>query len=102
MRRVVVVTRPLTPLSTQTAMLRSAPSVASMVTVEFIRLPSRLMMARVGNAPGRSRCVSPTTGTIPPVWMTASAYVPVPVPQWAPRFSDYRQLERLDEGEGEP
>src|SRR5438105_1033013 len=32
----------------------------------------------------------------------ASAYVPVPVPQWAPRFSDYRQLERLDEGEGEP
>jgi ATP-dependent helicase/nuclease subunit B len=31
-----------------------------------------------------------------------SAYLPVPVPQWAPRFSDYRQLERLDEGEGEP
>ena len=31
-----------------------------------------------------------------------SAYLPVPAPQWAPRFSDYRQLERLDEGEGEP
>jgi ATP-dependent helicase/nuclease subunit B len=32
----------------------------------------------------------------------ATPYLPVPVPRWAPRFSDYRQLERLEEGEAEP
>jgi ATP-dependent helicase/nuclease subunit B len=32
----------------------------------------------------------------------AEPYRPVPVPQWAPRFSDYRHLERLDEAEAEP
>ncbi|HVB17940.1 MAG TPA: double-strand break repair protein AddB [Stellaceae bacterium] len=31
-----------------------------------------------------------------------SPYRVVPVPQWAPRFSDYRHLERLDEPESEP
>jgi ATP-dependent helicase/nuclease subunit B len=31
----------------------------------------------------------------------ATPYLPAPVPQWRPRFSDYRQLERLDEGEAE-
>jgi ATP-dependent helicase/nuclease subunit B len=29
-------------------------------------------------------------------------YTPVPDPRWAPRFSDYRHLERLDEAEAEP
>jgi ATP-dependent helicase/nuclease subunit B len=28
-------------------------------------------------------------------------YLPVPAPQWAPRYSDYRHLERLDEAETE-
>ncbi|HEY1795753.1 MAG TPA: double-strand break repair protein AddB [Stellaceae bacterium] len=32
----------------------------------------------------------------------ATPYEPVPNPQWAPRFSDYAQLERLDESEAEP
>src|SRR5439155_14569270 len=36
----------------------------------------------------------------------ATPYPPVPEPRWAPRFSDYRHLERLDEAEadaeGEP
>jgi ATP-dependent helicase/nuclease subunit B len=32
----------------------------------------------------------------------ATPYRPVPVLQWAPRFSDYRHLERLDEPESEP
>jgi ATP-dependent helicase/nuclease subunit B len=31
----------------------------------------------------------------------ATPYPAVPVPQWAPRFSDYRHLERLDEAEAE-
>jgi len=31
----------------------------------------------------------------------ATAYQPVPDPRWAPRFSDYRHLERLDEAEAE-
>jgi ATP-dependent helicase/nuclease subunit B len=31
----------------------------------------------------------------------ATAYPPVPDPQWAPRFSDYRHLERLDEADAE-
>jgi ATP-dependent helicase/nuclease subunit B len=32
----------------------------------------------------------------------ATPYPPVPAPQWAPRFSDYRHLERLDEADPEP
>lgn len=40
MRREAVGTRPLTPFSIQTAMLRSAPSVARMGTVACITLPS--------------------------------------------------------------
>jgi len=32
----------------------------------------------------------------------ATPYEPVPRPQWAPRFSDYAQLERLDESEAGP
>ncbi len=32
----------------------------------------------------------------------AMPYEPVPRPQWAPRFSDYAQLERLDESEAGP
>jgi len=32
----------------------------------------------------------------------ATPYPPVPDPRWAPRFSDYRHLERLDEAEAEP
>jgi ATP-dependent helicase/nuclease subunit B len=31
----------------------------------------------------------------------ATPYLPVPDPRWAPRFSDYRHLERLDEAEVE-
>jgi ATP-dependent helicase/nuclease subunit B len=31
----------------------------------------------------------------------AMPYLPVPLPQWAPRFSDYRHLERLDEADSE-
>jgi ATP-dependent helicase/nuclease subunit B len=31
----------------------------------------------------------------------ATPYLPVPRPQYAPRYSDYRQLERLDESEAE-
>jgi ATP-dependent helicase/nuclease subunit B len=32
----------------------------------------------------------------------ATPYEPVPRAQWAPRFSDYAQLERLDESEAGP
>jgi ATP-dependent helicase/nuclease subunit B len=32
----------------------------------------------------------------------ATPYPPVPASQWAPRFSDYRHLERLDEADPEP
>jgi len=32
----------------------------------------------------------------------ATPYPPVPQRRWAPRYSDYRQLERLDESEAEP
>jgi ATP-dependent helicase/nuclease subunit B len=31
----------------------------------------------------------------------ATPYLPVPVQRWAPRYSDYRQLERLEEDEDE-
>jgi ATP-dependent helicase/nuclease subunit B len=33
---------------------------------------------------------------------SATPYPAVPVPRWAPRFSDYRQLERLDETQAAP
>jgi ATP-dependent helicase/nuclease subunit B len=32
----------------------------------------------------------------------ATPYLPVPIAQWQPRFSDYTHLERLDEAEGAP
>jgi ATP-dependent helicase/nuclease subunit B len=32
----------------------------------------------------------------------ATPYMPVPMPRWTPRFSDYRHLERLDESEAPP
>jgi ATP-dependent helicase/nuclease subunit B len=32
----------------------------------------------------------------------STPYLAVPAPRWAPRFSDYRHLERLAENEAEP